>query len=291
MKPLLLGLILTCLLAEMAQAQFPFYHRGKATVLEQEVKVLKDSLDRLQARLLEFRGPNFSEWSAPDLAFSLERYNNTFDIYIVDIRERDLALFLNNQKRPIRNLGKLKQVVEAQGNKLLFAMNGGMYRPDRSPQGLYVEDGRQLTPLDTVQEAYGNFYLQPNGVFFIDSLGRAGISTTIQFDTLRPAVRFATQSGPMLVIDGQLHPVFRKGSSNLHIRNGVGVIDAHRLVFAISRRPVNLYDFASLFRDYFGCENALYLDGAISRLYLPTLGRDDLGGDFGPIIGVTANFR
>jgi uncharacterized protein YigE (DUF2233 family) len=90
----------------------------------------------------------------------------------------------------------------------------------------------------------------------------------------------------MLVIDGEIHPAFREGSTNLHIRNGVGILPSSEVVFAISQKTVNFYDFASLFRDHFGCKNALYLDGFVSKMYLPELERQDTTGNFGVIIGV-----
>jgi uncharacterized protein YigE (DUF2233 family) len=92
----------------------------------------------------------------------------------------------------------------------------------------------------------------------------------------------------MLVINGNLHPKFNKGSSNTNIRSGVGITATGQVIFAISDKPVNFYDFATLFRDGLHCANALYLDGAISQMYLPNSRRMDLGGDFGPIVSVTA---
>ncbi|MFT6095347.1 MAG: hypothetical protein ACJAXY_000694 [Nonlabens sp.] len=44
-------------------------------------------------------------------------------------------------------------------------MTGGMYLNDGIPQGLYVENGPVEKPLNTLQKAYGDFYLQPNDVF------------------------------------------------------------------------------------------------------------------------------
>ena len=99
-------------------------------------------------------------------------------------------------------------------------------------------------------------------------------------------VWLATQSGPMLVTNGQIHPEFREGSSNLNVRNGVGVLYSRYVFFAISRQPVNLFDFASLFRDRLQCNNALYLDGVISKMYAPSLGLNELGGQLGPMIAV-----
>jgi uncharacterized protein YigE (DUF2233 family) len=89
----------------------------------------------------------------------------------------------------------------------------------------------------------------------------------------------------MLVIDGAIHPAFVAGSANLNIRNGVGVLPNNELVFAMSKKEINFYDFAQYFKDL-GCKNALYLDGFVSRTYLPEKNWKQEDGDFGVIIGV-----
>jgi len=172
-----------------------------------------------------------------------------------------------------------------EGERLVFAMNAGMYRPDRRPAGLYVEDYRERTPL-TDGGGYGNFGLIPNGVFCIGE-GRFRTIETGAFRKTRPACRFATQSGPMVVIDGALHPRLLPGSDSLHIRNGVGTnADGTRAVFAISETPVNFHDFATLFRDRLGLPDALYFDGGVSRLFAAEMGRHDIGPPLGPIVGL-----
>src|SRR5262249_39716599 len=151
------------------------------------------------------------------------------------------------------------------GQHLLFAMNAGMYEADGTPVGLYVEGGLQLRSVNTANGP-GNFHLKPNGVFFWKGTS-AGVMETTRFVRARPAVDFATQSGPMLVIDGKLHPSFLPNSTSLKIRNGVGVKDSGQAIFAVSEQPVSFYGFATLFRDILGCANALYLDGSISTLF------------------------
>lgn len=166
-----------------------------------------------------------------------------------------------------------------------FAMNAGMYHADRTPVGLYVEDHHQMAPL-IKGESYGNFGMVPNGVYCIGQDG-AWVIETMDFAAKRPKCTYATQSGPMLVIDGNLHPRFAKGSSSLYIRNGVGTSeDGRHSYFVISNVPVNFYDFASVFRDVLNLRQALYFDGRISRLYAPALNRNDFGALMGPIIAV-----
>ena len=173
------------------------------------------------------------------------------------------------------------------GETLVFAMNAGMYHQDRRPVGLYIEDGEQTAALVT-REGPGNFGMLPNGVFWMDAKGAAHVTETLAYERLAPQARFATQSGPMLVIDGELHPRFNEDGPSRKRRNGVGVsADGQTVYFAISDVPVNFYSFATLFRDELGTPNALYLDGYVSKLYAPHLGRNETGLDMGPIIGVT----
>ncbi len=162
-------------------------------------------------------------------------------------------------------------------------MNGAMYHDDRAPVGLYIEEGEELVALVT-RAGPGNFGLLPNGVFCVSNKG-VRVVETLRFAAERPACDFATQSGPMLVIDGALHPRFLPDGTSENIRNGVGVRPDGTAIFAISDAPVNFHRFARLFRDALGTPNALYIDGKVSRLYAPALGRRDIGFPLGPIVG------
>lgn len=166
-----------------------------------------------------------------------------------------------------------------------FAMNAGMYHSDRSPVGLYLEQGREVSALVT-SDGPGNFGLLPNGVFCIGT-DRYRVVESRAYAARPPECRFATQSGPLLVTGGALHPRFVPQSPSRYIRNGVGVsADGKRAVFAISNEPVNFTEFARLFRDGLDLPDALYFDGSISRLYAPELGRNDFGFAMGPMVAL-----
>lgn len=181
------------------------------------------------------------------------------------------------------SLAAVKRLVDARGDTLRFATNGGMYTETQGPLGLFIQDGKMLHRLNR-DTGYGNFYLRPNGVFFITTEGKAGVCRTQDFPA-KKKVRWATQSGPMLLVDGHIHPAFRRGSQNVNIRNGVGILPSGHVLLAISTVPVSFWDFAKFFEQR-GCRNALYLDGAISRVYFPAGGLRDTGGAFGVIVGV-----
>jgi len=204
--------------------------------------------------------------------------------YIIDPQKAHLRLYWKDDAGHIlRSIKKLRSYVESKKEYLLFAMNGGMYRFDHSAQGLFIQDKVMLAPLDTGSGS-GNFYMKPNGVFYLTTDGKAAICNTSSF--VNRNVSYATQSGPMMICNGVINAAFIKGSQNLNIRNGVGILPDGKVVFAMSKEKVNFYDFAMHFKS-FGCADALYLDGFVSRTYLPALGWEQTDGDFGVIIGVT----
>ena len=197
----------------------------------------------------------------------------------------EIKLYWKDDKgQRIGSIQNLKTVAESKQQELVFAMNGGMYTKDHSPQGLYIEKGITHASLDT-SAGSGNFYLKPNGVFYLTKEYKAVVCQTQQL-TGKGQIEYATQSGPMLVMDGQIHPAFKKGSANVNIRNGVGILPGNKVVFAMSKQEINLYDFAEFFQGI-GCTNALYLDGFVSRTYLPQENWKQLDGNFGVLIGVT----
>ncbi len=208
-----------------------------------------------------------------------------FITYTVNPKTQDLRFFWKDDKdKPLGNFKNLKAWLGTKNQKLVFAMNGGMYLKDQSPQGLYIENGKQLAKINSVEEAYGNFYLQPNGIFYITKSDQGVVTQTTSYKG-NEGVMYATQSGPMLVIDGAIHSAFKDGSKNVHIRNGVGILPNGEILFVMSKQTINLYDFARFFKSK-GCKNALYLDGFVSRTYLPKKGWEQLDGNFGVIIGV-----
>lgn len=204
--------------------------------------------------------------------------------HIVDTKSTSLLMFCRDTMgNPIGNFKRLKSIVETNKQTLRFAMNGGMYLKDQSPQGLYIENGRVLKNVNIKKSSYGNFYMEPNGIFGIDHNNHPVILPSGDYSS-ELDLKYATQSGPMLLINGKHHPRFNKGSENVHIRNGVGILPDGKVIFAMSKEPINFYDFASYFKEV-GCDNALYLDGFVSKLYLPEKGYFEAESKFGVIIG------
>lgn len=195
-------------------------------------------------------------------------------------------LLFGDKKSPLKSIGNALAFLQSKGEKVLFVTNGGMYTQENLPKGLYIENGRLITRLDKLYNGAGNFYMQPNGIFVLFN-NSAKIITTAEYPKYTDSIKYATQSGPMLVINGVINPNFKKNSANKNIRSGVGIDKTGRLVFAISNNPVTFYNFATLFQRFYKCTNALYLDGAISKMYCPAQKRFDSGGSFGVMIYIT----
>lgn len=218
---------------------------------------------------------------------SIIKEEKPFVIYEHNLQENELQFYWKNgEDKPFKTIKKLKEAVEAEGNTLLFAMNGGMFLKDYSPQGLFIQNGKTWVKLDT-SSGEKNFYMKPNGVFYLTNDHKAVVCKTEDFPQ-NDSILYATQSGPMLVINGEIHPNFTEGSKNLYVRNGVGILENGDILFAMSKKEVNFYDFASYFKQA-GCKNALYLDGFVSRTYLPEKKWIQTEGNLGVIIGITTN--
>jgi uncharacterized protein YigE (DUF2233 family) len=211
--------------------------------------------------------------------------NHSYTVCSFDVQSEHVELFnLDQNDIPLGNFDRLSQKLKTDGKTLSFAMNAGMYDQNLRPVGLYIENGVEAKKLNR-RNGGGNFHLKPNGVFYIAG-GKAGVMETEAYAKSGIEPEFATQSGPMLVINNKIHPRLSPTGTSFKIRNGVGVMDDHTAMFVISNDPVGFYEFASLFKDQLGCKNALFLDGSISSLYSSEV--SGVGGyvPLGPMVGV-----
>jgi uncharacterized protein YigE (DUF2233 family) len=201
----------------------------------------------------------------------------------------DIRLFWQDgQGDSFGGFDRLATAVTERGGALVFAMNAGMFQPDLSPVGLYVENGQEMRPLNRRAGA-GNFGMRPNGVFWVKQ-GAAGITETQKFASQNMRPDYATQSGPMLVIAGRVHPKIHADGTSEKTRNGVGMCEDGMARFVISDDPVTFFAFASLFLEL-KCPDALFLDGSISALYAPALKRNDGWKSIGPIVGIVEGLK
>jgi len=228
-------------------------------------------------------------------AFRIEFRGGWYKIFIAT-SVKHKAQVHDNQSGKLQSLAYTWDILQQTKHTPVLLANGGMYLPNGAPVGLLIENQRLHHPLnrDSLPIA-DNFHLYPNGVFGCDQQDRFFVWTAREFVRRYPVphggVAQATQSGPMLVINGGIHPAFNYGSPNTNIRNGVGIVKASnqgRVAFVLSENRINLYDFALLFKVVLKCDQALYLDGVISKMYAQ--GKDkymgDLGGSLGPVISL-----
>lgn len=184
---------------------------------------------------------------------------------------------------PYRSLATFAASRPADAAPVAFAMNGGMFDDLGKPVGYYVETGERLHTLNRAKGP-GNFHLLPNGVFYIRG-DKWVIRTADDFyKNVSKRPDFGTQSGPMLVIAGKLHPKLAKDGESKFIRNAVGVDAQGSAHFVISDAPISFGKLARYFRDELKTPNALFLDGNVSALWDPAKGRLDTGAPIGPLI-------
>lgn len=255
--------------------------------LNQEILSIKSSLER---HIGSFIGNALSQQNGQG-SFIFKGIKYYMCVVNMEDKSQEINFHLKNKAgKTYNNISALLKDKELDSLEFLMVTNAGMYTPNHEPQGLFIEKGKVINPLDESNTNNNtNFYLFPNGVFYIDSNNNANIKITTEYSKLNKTLhaKYATQSGPMLVIDNKIHDKFVQGSKNINIRSGVGITDNKRVIFLISDEQVNFWDFATVFKDIFGCKNALYLDGAISLMYLNKIKTNDIGGNFGPLISVT----
>ena len=206
----------------------------------------------------------------PALGTEIERV--TFEgvkLRVLRVEVDDVSLVWRGEdEKPMRTFGKVLKHLEGKGMNPWALMNAGIFEPGGIPSGLHVENGELLRPIN-LKEGQGNFFLMPNGVLeWGDGKARILESKAWAKASREKLPAFALQSGPVLLLKGVIHPAFNHGSPNVKHRNGVGVDQKGRLVFAITNadQVINFHTFARLFRDQLGCRNALFLDGDISQL-------------------------
>lgn len=188
-------------------------------------------------------------------------------------------------KAPYRDLRRLAEAMGPDARQVAFAVNGGMYDEAGQPIGYYVEGGKRLKTLNR-NEGGGNFHLLPNGVFSVEDDGWHVRTADSFAETVRRRPAFATQSGPMLVIGGKLHPKIAADGESRHIRNAVGIDRKGLAHFVQSEQAVSFGKLARYLRDELDVPNALYLDGLVSALWDPARERIDRTVPLGPLIVV-----
>ncbi len=211
--------------------------------------------------------------------------DNSYTACSFDVAKDQIETYnLDETGQPLATFNRLSDMLARQGKVLNFAMNAGMFGQDLKAIGLFVAEGKTLHKLNR-RNGPGNFHMKPNGVFYVSG-DKVGVMETEAFAKSGIKPEFATQSGPMLVIDGSIHPKISPSGTSAKFRNGAGMIDDHTVEFVISNAPVTFYEFASLFQVELKCSNALFFDGSISSMFSDELFRNDSMLPLGPMVGV-----
>lgn len=235
--------------------------------------------------------PAPSPTATPTLASQVESacrsiiFENTPLTHCLAIPERHtISMDLGpSGEAPYRGLAAFAKAHNADG--IAFAINAGMFDDEGRPIGYFVEDSERLKELNTA-DGEGNFHMKPNGVFFGTGDTWEVRSTEDFLANVSERPQFGTQSGPMLVIGGKIHPEITHDGPSRLIRNAVGVDDKGRAHFVISNAPISFGKLARFYRDELGVEDALYLDGSVSSLWNPATDRLDSTVPIGPIVVV-----
>lgn len=262
----------------------------KRVVEEDSVKTIKKNKAKKEVSLLlTQKSKSMQQFLANKSGKVVFKYNgHRFRAFIYNPKEHSLKMHHKDiNKKVFGSLYKVFSSTKSKGtnNSVLMLTNGGMYTKTQDPEGLFIESGVEKFPMDTLNIPNLNFYMMPNGVFYVNNKGVPFVVTSNDYKE-DSTITYATQSGPQLLIEGNYHPKFNYGAPSKKIRSGVGIFDGDKAVFLISDDPVNFYEFSTVFKHLFSCKDALFLDGAISKMYLGNRKRD-LGGQFGVIISIS----
>lgn len=220
--------------------------------------------------------------SALSAAEKIEHEGAEYWIYRIDPKKEKLELFLGEEKGKPNTFLKLEERLNRKGRQLKFAVNAGIFEPNFLSTGLHISEGKTIVDLNLEEfkktresEFTPNFYLKPNGVFYLLEDGTAGIVESSRMKTLKLAspIRIANQSGPLLAFNSKIHPILTRDSTSTRHRNGVGVTRNGEIVFACTihdrkKGLSNLFNFSTLFVEKLNCPDALYLDGDISYVFI-----------------------
>ncbi|WP_045854379.1 phosphodiester glycosidase family protein [Raoultella terrigena] len=217
---------------------------------------------RLSPRLFALMLLPFSAFAAGKCA--LTDPSLTLQSYAVNPQQERIAMYWKNDAGSAwGSLRSLLADINRDG-RVRMAMNGGIYDKAYAPLGLYIEKGKQRVALNRASGG-GNFFIRPGGVFFVKGQ-QAGI---VSIDKYRPspAIDYAVQSGPMLIENGRINWRLKPSAGSRKLRNGVGLTRQGQVIFMLSERETNFYDFACYAQSKLNVRQMLYLDGTISKMY------------------------
>lgn len=188
----------------------------------------------------------------------------TLQSYTVDAQHERIAMYWRQPNgKAYDSLRGLLNAINDEG-RVQMAMNGGIYDKAHVPLGLYIEKGQQKVAVNRASGG-GNFFIKPGGVFYLRGQ-QAGIVSLNELKSTK-GMDYTVQSGPMLIENGVINWRLKPSASSRKLRNGVGITSEGKVVFMLSERETNFYDFACYAQSRLNVRQMLYLDGTISKMY------------------------
>ena len=177
-----------------------------------------------------------------------------FTVYKPDLNKEIIKMYWKDENnKAYSELSKFIQ--ENTGDKINFATNGGIYSEEYEPNGLYIENHKIISKIN-LADGEGNFYMQPNGVFYIQN-NQPKISESKAFE-YNENISYATQSGPLLIENGVINKKIGKNSESFKIRSAVGIDRENKVFFLMSSEKINFYDFSKYALDKLNCKDLLF---------------------------------
>lgn len=186
-----------------------------------------------------------------DMGLSLLTPWSHIHVFRIDLKQHQLGLITAH------DLEKTQASISdfAQHSNALLTINGGFFDQHFHPLGLRIHHAQQRSALKRVSW-WGIFYIKNN---------TPHVSSPLQFK-LDPDIDFAVQSGPRLLINGEI-PKLRPGRDE---RTALGIThDGQVIVLVTENFAMTTTAVAELLNSpALQCENALNLDGgSSSQLY------------------------
>ena len=189
--------------------------------------------------------------------------NEDFLIYYPDLEKSIIKMYWKSDDgTPYKSMKEF--ISKLSDRKILFATNGEIYSKNYTPEGLYIENHKIISDLN-LNNGEGNFYMRPNGVFYIEN-NKPMITDSNDF-VYNKNISYAVQSGPLLIKNGEINKSFGENSNSLKVRSAVGIDKENKIFFYMSKKDISFYNFSKYALDELGCEQLLFLDGTISKMY------------------------
>jgi uncharacterized protein YigE (DUF2233 family) len=187
----------------------------------------------------------------------------TLQSYTVNPQRERIAMYWKNADgEAFGSLRALLADIDRDG-RVQMAMNGGIYAKTTRRWGCISTRACRRLRL-TALPAAATFLSVPAGCFICRAKAKI-----VSIDKFKPSstIAYAVQSGPMLIENGTINWRLKPSASSRKLRNGVGITRQGQVIFMLSDRETNFYDFACYAQSTLNVRQMLYLDGTISKMY------------------------